>query len=324
MFLEFISSVVFRYLPLGVFRRIPVTVRVAASRVPTGAATVFVALGCFVSNATAADVIAGWDVFRFASVNPPEVTDGITTGDHIRTEMNGENNPLPNRASLDGSWGTLDTPMSDQTNDETNDVVRAVNGLGGFVDFIVTDEGGADRDLTGFHFDTGTFRPNSAHLWELSVVSGDLTVGTVASGDAANVMGGTVDWYNYDIDLSVLEDRTLDANGTVTFRLEFTSDADPVGLPYPGHHQYLDNVAISTGEFDFSTPGDFDLDGDVDGADFLGLQRTDSSQIPTWETNYGAGLGALSVLATAVPEPTALVLFGLAISTVTVCGRRRG
>lgn len=68
-----------------------------------------------------------------------------------------------------------------------------------------------------------------------------------------------------------------------------------------------------------SVPGDFDDDGDVDGADFLGWQRTDPSQIPTWQGNYG--VGALSSVA-AVPEPASLVMVGVALVAVAA-GRCR-
>lgn len=67
-------------------------------------------------------------------------------------------------------------------------------------------------------------------------------------------------------------------------------------------------------------PGDFDGDGDVDGADFLGWQRSDPSQIPTWQSNYGPGTLAASTAA--VPEPTSLMLIGLALSAATALGRR--
>ena len=69
-------------------------------------------------------------------------------------------------------------------------------------------------------------------------------------------------------------------------------------------------------------PGDFDGDGNVDGrTDFLGWQRTDPSQIPTWEANYGTT--AASAANAAVPEPTSFMLTGLALSAGVVCGRRR-
>lgn len=94
----------------------------------------------------------------------------------------------------------------------------------------------------------------------------------------------------------------------------------------------LDNTGASMDYFDQADvdaiaalvttgPGDFDGDGDVDGADFLGWQRSAPSQIPVWQANYG--VGALSA-ASAVPEPTAFVLTGLfALTAVTAHGRRR-
>lgn len=54
--------------------------------------------------------------------------------------------------------------------------------------------------------------------------------------------------------------------------------------------------------------GDFDGDGDADGADFLKWQRDGlgTAALVDWETNYGNG-GAASVIG-AVPEPSSLVL----------------
>ena len=97
----------------------------------------------------------------------------------------------------------------------------------------------------------------------------------------------------------------------------------------------LDNTGASMDDFDQADvdaiaalvttgPGDFDGDGNVDGrTDFLGWQRTDPSQIPTWEANYGTT--AASAANAAVPEPTSLALAGLfAWSTFMAYGRQRG
>ncbi len=52
--------------------------------------------------------------------------------------------------------------------------------------------------------------------------------------------------------------------------------------------------------------GDFDSDGDVDGADFLAWQRNPSvGSLSDWQANYGAPLVAASQ---AVPEPSASLL----------------
>jgi len=55
-----------------------------------------------------------------------------------------------------------------------------------------------------------------------------------------------------------------------------------------------------------SSPVDLDDDGDVDGADFLLIQRSDPSLIPAWVAAYGNG--ALSSATAAVPEPSAVTL----------------
>ncbi|MEQ8837125.1 MAG: hypothetical protein RID07_10020, partial [Lacipirellulaceae bacterium] len=51
---------------------------------------------------------------------------------------------------------------------------------------------------------------------------------------------------------------------------------------------------------------DTEPDGDVDGADFLTLQRTDPSLIPSWQTEYGTTASLAS--SQNVPEPSALLL----------------
>ncbi|MEQ8211382.1 MAG: hypothetical protein RH917_16275 [Lacipirellulaceae bacterium] len=71
-----------------------------------------------------------------------------------------------------------------------------------------------------------------------------------------------------------------------------------------------------------TSPGDFDGNGDFDGADFLGLQQTDASQIPDWEASYGTSSTVASNAA--VPEPTSLALVAfLSFTVVTTSGRLR-
>lgn len=66
---------------------------------------------------------------------------------------------------------------------------------------------------------------------------------------------------------------------------------------------------------------DLDNDGDVDGQDFLIIQRTDPSLIPDWEAQYGnVSLSAVS----AVPEPTTLLLVGLALLVAPGIRPKRG
>lgn len=66
---------------------------------------------------------------------------------------------------------------------------------------------------------------------------------------------------------------------------------------------------------------DLDNDGDVDGADFLLIQRVDPSLLPAWQAQYGnSSLQAASAAAVPEPSSTALLLFCL---VATMSGRCR-
>ncbi len=73
--------------------------------------------------------------------------------------------------------------------------------------------------------------------------------------------------------------------------------------------------------------GDFDLDGDVDGRDYIVWQRGfgsqfDSTDLGHWQTNYGFTNMPLLASGTAVPEPAALTMILLGLAGLSV--RRRG
>jgi outer membrane autotransporter protein len=63
---------------------------------------------------------------------------------------------------------------------------------------------------------------------------------------------------------------------------------------------------------------DLDNDGDVDGRDFLLIQRTDPSLIPAWQEQYGSNSLSANI---AIPEPNSLILLACVIAT-GVFGRR--
>ncbi len=92
-----------------------------------------------------------------------------------------------------------------------------------------------------------------------------------------------------------------------------------------------------------TVPGDFDLDRDVDGADFLILQSNfgllagarfdqgdadldgsiDADDLAAWKTHYGFQGGALlGAATTAIPEPSAIVLSLVGILTILALTRR--
>ena len=81
----------------------------------------------------------------------------------------------------------------------------------------------------------------------------------------------------------------------------------------------FDNLVLSD-EPIMMTDVDLDDDGDVDGADFLLIQRTNPSLIPDWIDQYPAG--SLAGV-TAVPEPSSIALFGLAAALMPLSRRSR-
>lgn len=75
-------------------------------------------------------------------------------------------------------------------------------------------------------------------------------------------------------------------------------------------------------------PGDFDVDGDVDGLDFLKWQKGESprprsrSDLADWEVNYGMAVPPPPA-STVVPEPAAASLFAVALALCSWSGGRR-
>lgn len=76
---------------------------------------------------------------------------------------------------------------------------------------------------------------------------------------------------------------------------------------------------FAVGRLAATLSADTEPDGDVDGADFLALQRMNASLIPTWQTEYGSSTGGIA--AQAVPEPRAAIL--LTVGFLAVWGRWR-
>jgi len=76
-------------------------------------------------------------------------------------------------------------------------------------------------------------------------------------------------------------------------------------------------------------PGDFDEDGDVDGADFLKWQRGESfsplspAGLDAWKTNFGTAVNSLATSSTTVPEPSTLLFLGFAVGLALLFGPSR-
>ena len=82
-------------------------------------------------------------------------------------------------------------------------------------------------------------------------------------------------------------------------------------------------TALKLSGFNIELPGDFDLDGDVDGNDFLKWQRNPNLGIlADWQNNYGSP--PLVVASAAVPEPSVKLSILLSVIVLTVGKRHFG
>ncbi|TWU28637.1 hypothetical protein [Bythopirellula polymerisocia] len=268
-------------------------------------------------------LIAGWDTWDSAT-NPSAsvLAPGVTGSAVTTTEQQAWNIVDGRGASNDGTWGTFLGPPTAST--EGGDGVQNENlelpnaTTGGTITFTITNNGTSDLDLDGFHFDAYAFRPKAARAYELSVSSGAITNGVIYTSTDDEITSVAGAWDNSahdDISHSLLglADHTLEVGGSVDFLLAFSSgDGDGSG----GHDLWIDNVAI-TAVVDV-IPGDFDHDGDVDGADFLAWQRNDGTPtgLAAWQSNYGTPT-PLAASSAAIPEPSTILQLLLATILLT-------
>jgi autotransporter-associated beta strand protein len=74
---------------------------------------------------------------------------------------------------------------------------------------------------------------------------------------------------------------------------------------------------LTTGELEVVVDVDLDNDGDVDGRDFLLIQRSDPSLTSAWLAQYGDEIAVpMETLFAVVPEPTSFILFGFGLCTL--------
>ncbi len=101
-----------------------------------------------------------------------------------------------------------------------------------------------------------------------------------------------------------VQDVSLDGNITTGVREELTA----LDLAF------LRDIGFDTIVPQIGQDGDFDLDTDVDGSDFLLLQRDPGvGTLADWTGNYGAGTASAGIVASQVPEPTTLALTALMV-----------
>ncbi|HEY3393050.1 MAG TPA: hypothetical protein VGK58_10105, partial [Lacipirellulaceae bacterium] len=73
------------------------------------------------------------------------------------------------------------------------------------------------------------------------------------------------------------------------------------------------------------TPGDYNIDGLVNAADYVPWRKNDGTQqgYNTWRTNFGASTSSPSLSIALVPEPASATLVVLAIAAVCWTDRLR-
>ena len=155
---------------------------------------------------------------------------------------------------------------------------------------------GTDEVVEGKHVGTvntaNSTTPLHAHLWSFL-------------GSPTTVPEGV---YLFSIRLTMEGYENTDALYVVAATPTISeSTLDTLAMPWVEDH--LDTLVL---------PGDFNVDGDVDGPDFLAWQREQNlGSLDDWQANYSTTT-ALASAASTVPEPTTLVLglFALGLTSI--------
>lgn len=170
--------------------------------------------------------------------------------------------------------------------------------------------------------DTG----NSANYWNGAYTTGSslypLTdVGaytTSASSYGTYDQGGNAwEWLETIVNSGPSAQRALRGGSWIGTAGQMSAQFATLYFPQNESAEFGFRIATGTG-----IPGDFDLDNDVDGIDFLKWQRGELSvahsptDLEDWESNYGTDLDPLA--SAVVPEPGRLCLGALVASCVTI------
>ena len=202
----------------------------------------------------------------------------------------------------------------------------------------------ADQDLVEWRYSDSSQGEENNHS---SGASGEI-VGSGASDAAGDVffvmkldygatsLTGDTDgwadvtfWVDPNLDTEPLAaDAALATTGYVPFNAFFVYQGSGGSSSVQEQGSSIEELRLGTTYADVApfTPGtgldgDFDTDGDVDGDDFLEWQRgaATPADLALWQGNYGAPSG--SATNSVVPEPTSVLLLGIA-GTLWVMRRR--
>ncbi|MEM8946822.1 MAG: dockerin type I repeat-containing protein [Planctomycetota bacterium] len=234
------------------------------------------------------------------ALEPRVITVGIDSYDSPDSDASGQNEVL---ASGPAGTGFADTdpftvsafvPVSGAIDNDTavtNSTRVTLDKSTGYL-YIIDQDTGFSEDIYVFDPATGTIVYSELNPFNIGIFNDDTSL-VFTRGDINN--DGVVDGG----DLTALGDAVAAPTALLNEWYDLTGDGVIT------NDDILELQAIIG-----STPGDFDADGDVDGADFLEWQRSDgtASGLTDWQENYGSGVASLSASSAAVPEPTAFVL----------------
>jgi hypothetical protein len=162
----------------------------------------------------------------------------------------------------------------------------------------------------------------------------------------ADQMTGQTGYHNHSLIFYGLDDDAVAPAGVYGFFARFTSNtytpSDPLLIVFNYFTENEQLPANALAIYEAATlPGDFDLDDDVDGRDFLLWQRlagstsrtvadaslngiVDTADLLIWQNNYGTKFGGTSpVNMLHVPEPTSLVGLIVLAALANMYHRRR-
>lgn len=249
-------------------------------------------------------------------------TDGLGGGGNWRVFVDSvdvyDNTPLTydDDSNISGNWhftnpGLWDIGFAD------NDFYEASrSGTAGVGETVDVSFHGTSLVLSGFEWgdtDTGSseFRVTGSYDWAI-----DGGFGGSGTIDASLDVSAGVRW------------PTLLVNGLPTGDHTLTITNKGSGGAFPANFGYMIFDSLATFDSGISsTPGDFNSDHVVNGADFLIWQRglspspLSANDLMDWQANYG--LGTLTTAnSVAVPEPTSW-LIALVAATIVIHASRR-
>lgn len=198
----------------------------------------------------------------------------------------------------------------------TDTMINVNNGLGDVEDIFGGVEGPAQGEGS-----TLTLKGASTLLADtfedgVSLVVDDTSVATLIGSPNSELVGddgtSTITVMSSGAELVLVNDSTFDARAFVINGLTGMSYLDD---PSAWNITDWDGLTALASLRLAGSSGDFDGDGDVDGADFLRWQRGGSptplslGDLSDWQINYGNGASLVSAETTSIPEPTTAVLF---------------